>query len=223
MDTNDFDKAVIAAVFQRAGLVGWRETSLIEAVREAGLDPVRVRGRFPGKDAVLLRFGTVADQAVLAVAPTQGTPREKLFDLVMARFDQLQQHRGGVLALIAAVRTDPATGLLLYGATLRSMGWLLDAAGIPAGGVVGALRVHGLMAVWAYALRAWERDEGADLPATMAALDRALDRAVQAEGMLPGHRVAGAADLDPAVPDPVAPAILAGPAIAAADDGPAVL
>lgn len=226
MDTTEFDQALIAAVFQRAGLVGWRDTSLVEAARDARLDLARVRVRFPGKDAVLLRFGTIADQAVLAAAPTHGTPREKLFDLVMARFDQLQQHRAGVLALMDALRTDPASALLLYGATLRSMRWLLDAAGIPATGPVGALRVQGLLVVWAYALRAWERDEGADLPATMAAVDRALDRAVQAEAMLPGHRSAGTPSGTPPGTEvsPDAPqVVLAGPAIAAAEDGAAVL
>ncbi len=213
MDTNEFDKAVVAAVFQQAGLVGWADTSLVDAAREAGLDLARLRIRFPGKDALLLRFGTMADQAALAASQSEGSPRERLFDLLMARFDQLQQHRGGMLSLIAALRTDPATTLLLYGATLRSMRWMLDAAGIPTGGVTGVLRVHGLLAVWAYALRAWERDEGADLPATMAAVDRALDRAIQAEGMLPGHR-------RPAEPE--AP-VVAAPAIAAAADGHAVL
>ncbi len=217
MDTNEFDHAVIGAVFQRAGLVGWRETSLVDAAREAGLDLGRLRVRFPGKDAVLLRFGTMADQAALAAAPAEGSHRDRLFDLVMARFDHLQQHRGGVLALIAALRTDPGTALLLYGATLRSMAWLLDAAGVPTAGVTGMLRVHGLVAVWAYTLRAWEKDEGVDLPATMAALDRALDRAVRAEEMLPGHRAAA----------PDTSIIVAGPSssapIAAAGDGPAVL
>ena len=78
--------------------------------------------------------------------------------------------------------------MLLYAATLRSMKWLLEAAGVPASGLTGQLRVHGLMALWLYALRAWERDESADLSGTMAAVDRGLDRAMQAERGLPGAR-----------------------------------
>lgn len=240
MNTNEFDAAVVAAVFTQAGLLGWRDTSLVEAARDAGLDLARVRIRFPGKNAVLLRFGVMADQAALAATPTTGTHRERLFDAIMARFDQLQAHRDGVLALAEALRFDPGTGLLLYGATLRSMRWLLDAAGIPSGGVVGTLRVHGLLAVWAYALRAWERDEGADLPATMAAVDRGLDRAMQAEGMLPFNRAAMPADdvlpdeplSDDLMPDdpmpdgPVPgtpPELLSGPDVADSPDGPAML
>jgi ubiquinone biosynthesis protein COQ9 len=92
------------------------------------------------------------------------------------------------MALIAALRTDPAGTLLVYMATLRSMKWLLEAAGVPATGLTGQLRVHGLMALWVYALRAWARDESADLSSTMAAVDRGLDRAMQAERGLPGRR-----------------------------------
>jgi hypothetical protein len=66
------------------------------------------------------------------------------------------------------------------------MGWLLEAAGVPAGGVLGGLRAHGLLAIWLYALRAWERDESPDLSGTMAAVDRGLDRAMRAERSLPG-------------------------------------
>ncbi len=218
MDTNEFDKAVVAAVFGQAGLLGWRSANLVGAAQEAGLDLARLRARFPGKTAVLLRFGVIADQEVLAAAPATGTPRDKLFDLIMARFDALQAHRSGVLALLEALRTDPGLALLLWNATLRSMRWLLDAAAIPTDGIVGALRVKGLGIVWAYALRAWEKDESADLSATMAAVDRALDRAVQAEDMVPGRRPVPTAE-----PPPPALPILAGDAAAGAPDGPAVL
>jgi hypothetical protein len=185
-----FDEAVIAAVFGQAALRGWAEVSLVEAARDAGLDVGQVRARFPGRGAVLLRFGVLADQAALAGGAGEALARERLFDIIMLRFDALQRHRPGVLALLSALRTDPATALLLYGATLRSMKWMLDGAGIPASGLVGTLRVHGLLALWLYALRAWEMDESADLSGTMAAVDRGLDRAIQAERMLPGPAVA---------------------------------
>jgi len=188
MGDAEFDRAVVKAVFEQAALRGWADVSLVEAAQDAGLEPARVRARFAGRASVLMRFGVQADQAALAGAGTSGAPREKLFDVLMNRFEALQAHRGGMMALLQALRTDPGTSLLLYGATLRSMKWLLEAAGVPASGLLGQLRVHGLMAVWLYALRAWERDESEDLSGTMAAVDRALDRAMQAERGLPGRR-----------------------------------
>ena len=213
MDDIEFDKAVIAAVFTEAGLVGWQSTSMVAAARGAGLDLARTRARFPGKTAVLLRFGSLADQATLGGVPAEGTSREKLFDLVMLRFDQLQAHRPGIMALIQALRTDPGTAVLLGMATSRSMRWLLEAAEVPTEGLAGVLRVQGLMAIWTSCLRAWENDDSADLSATMAALDRGLDRAVRAEDLLPGRR------------RPVAdtPPLVSGTDVATAPDGPAVL
>lgn len=189
METAEADQALIAAVFDQAALRGWPDVSIADAARAAEMPLGQARARFPGRGAVLLRFGVMADQAALAGVSATETPRERLFDMVMSRFDVLQRHRAGVLALLAALRTDPGTAMLLYGANLRSMKWLLDGAGIPSTGVVGGLRVHGLMALWLYAVRAWEGDSSADLSATMAAVDRGLDRAIQAENMLPGHAV----------------------------------
>ena len=194
MEDTAFDQALIAAVFGQAALFGWADVNIAAAAREAGLPVDRARARFPGRGAVLLRFGVIADQAALRAPSTEPSARERLFDMLMLRFDALQQHREGIRALMYAMRTDPGTSLLLYGATLRSMKWMLDGAGIPSGGIVGALRVHGLLALWTYALRAWERDDSPDLAATMAAVDRGLDRALQAEGILPGRAPSSAAE-----------------------------
>jgi ubiquinone biosynthesis protein COQ9 len=187
MEDKQLDQSLIAAVFSQAALRGWADVNIAEAARDADLPLDRVRARFPGRGAVLLRFGIQADQAALSAGSNEPSPRERLFDMVMSRFDALQQNRAGILQLLRALRTDPATSFLLYGATLRSMKWLLDGASIPSSGIVGGLRVHGLLALWLYALRAWEGDESPDLSATMAAVDRGLDRAIQAENMLPGR------------------------------------
>ncbi len=192
MEDTDFDRALIAAVFDQAALRGWPDINVAEAARTAGLPLARTRARFPGRGAVLLRFGIMADGMALGAGGAEESPRERLFDILMSRFDALQQHRAGMLALLAALRFDPATSLLLYGATLQSMKWLLDGAGIPSNGIVGTLRIQGLLALWLYALRAWERDESPDLSATMAAVDRGLDRAIQAENILPGRYVSPA-------------------------------
>lgn len=192
MQDTEFDHAFVAAAFEQAALVGWRDLSLAEAGRVAGLPLDRVRARFPGRGALLLRFGVLLDQAALAMPaqPEEGpqdTPRELLFDMLMRRFDAMQPHRDGLLALLQVLPGEPTQAALLYDANLRSMRWMLDGAGVPTAGLAGVLRVHGLLALWLNALRAWQRDDGPDLPATMAAVDRGLERALRAEGWLPGR------------------------------------
>jgi hypothetical protein len=193
MDDNSFDQSLITAAFAQAARMGWPQVSVAAAARDANLPLERARARFAGRagrDSILLRFGRLADEAALTGALTEGSPRDRLFDVLMRRFDALQAHRAGVTALLRALPANPPLALLLAAATQTSMAWMLEACGISAGGLRGLLRTKGLTAVWLYTARAWERDESADLSATMAALDRALARAERFGAWLEGGEAA---------------------------------
>jgi ubiquinone biosynthesis protein COQ9 len=212
MDDVEFDTALVASAFALAAEGGWPEVSVAQAARDAGLALDRARRRFPVRCAVLLRFGSLADQAALAQASGEGSHRDRLFDLMMRRLDFVQRHRAGVLTLMRALPFDPPSGLALAAQSLRSMGWMLEGAGISARGPRGRLRRKGLLAVWLWTLRAWQRDESEDLGATMAALDHALARAEEAEQWLGGRRrappeppQAAAPPPEPPPPEPPAP------------------
>ncbi len=187
MDDEAFDKALIGAAFTIAGQTGWGRVSVAEAASDAGLPLARARARFPSRVAVLLRLGLLADQAALADVQADGEARDRLFDMLMRRFDALQAHREGVLALLRYLPTDPPLALLLTQATQRSMRWMLEGAGINARGFRGELATKALLAVWLWAVRAWQSDESLELTATMAALDKALSRAAQAADWLEGR------------------------------------
>ncbi len=210
MEDSEFDAGLIAAAFTQAAEKGWPGLSIVEAARAAGLPLDRARVRFPGPGMVLMRFGILADTTALAVAATESNPRDRIFDLLMRRFDVLQQHRPGMLALLKALPAQPLLSLALGAATLRSMGWMLEAAGFSAAGVRGLLRAKTLVGVWLYALRAWKDDESADLSGTMAALDKALDQAERVFDMLApkaagdtDDSMEGVVDLPPDAPLPV--------------------
>lgn len=195
-DAQDIDAALVAACFEEIGARGWARLSIPAAARAAGLPLDAARRRIPDRCALLLRFGALADSFALRDAPAEGPVRDRLFDIVMRRIDFLQAHRAGVIALLRAVPFDPFAAALLAGASLRSMAWLLEAAGCGGTGPRGGLRAAGLLAVWGATVHAWQRDDSPDLSATMAALDRALTRAGQAEGWLSARRPAAAAPQD---------------------------
>lgn len=177
---DETDAALVAACFAQIAAQGWTRLSIPQAARDAAIPLDQARARIPDRCALLLRFGALADAAMLKGAATEGPARDRLFDLVMRRIDYLQSHRDGVRALLRALPFDPPAALLLAGASLRSMTWLLAAAGLSGRLPPAPLHAAGLLAVWAWTVRAWEKDDSPDLAATMAALDRALDRAEQA-------------------------------------------
>jgi ubiquinone biosynthesis protein COQ9 len=201
MSDAEFDKALVSAAFALAGKSGWDAVSVAGAARAAGLDLARARERFPGRAAILLRLGRLADQAALAQAPSEGTVRDRLFYLLMQRIDVMQEHRAGLLALLRRLPCHPGTVLLLDCATRRSMRWLLGAAGVPTAGLRGELRVRGLYGVWLWAMRAWQSDETDDMSATMSAVDTALQRAGRLAAWL-GDAAPAPAEPAPAEPSP---------------------
>ncbi|GBQ90986.1 TetR family transcriptional regulator [Acetobacter nitrogenifigens DSM 23921 = NBRC 105050] len=177
MENDHFDSALLAAAMSLAASQGWRNFTLTDVARHADFDMGDVRARFPFKSSMLLLLGTLADRSSLVDDGSVASPREALFDRLMRRFDVFQQYREGVLAVLHALPYDPALATLLGGATLNSMRWISDASGVNTRGLEGLVRIHGVTAVWAYTLRAWEKDDSEDLGGTMAALELALDRA----------------------------------------------
>ncbi len=213
MSNSEFDTALVTAAFRMAGEQGWRQVNVVAAAREGGLSLVEARERFPSRTAIILRFGRLADQAALLDAATEGSVRDRLFDLLMRRFDVMQTHRAGVKALLRFLPTHPPAALLLASATKRSMRWMLQTAGVSTSGLRGEVRLRGLLAVWLWGVRAWERDDSEDLSGTMAAIDAALQRAEQIASWLHGQGSTapppppvseGAGELDPSAPPPAA-------------------
>jgi ubiquinone biosynthesis protein COQ9 len=197
-DDEAFDQALIASAFRLAATESWRNLRIAAAARAAGLPLARARLRFPTRGVLLVRFGRMADAAALAEAAEEDTIHDRLFAMLMRRLDMFQAHREGVLALLESLPFRPRTTLFLGVLTTASMSWILGAAGVGTTGLAGQLRVKGLTAVWVWTLRAWQRDQTADLAPTMAALDAALGRAERAAGWLASLPFAGPAPKAPA-------------------------
>jgi AcrR family transcriptional regulator len=156
---------------------GWRRLSLADIAAEAGLPILRVYRLFHSKPAILCGFFQRIDEAVLA-APLEGEPderpRDRVFDLLMRRFDALQPYRAALDVLARELPTDPLAALAAGAALLRSVRWMLEAAGISGEGLGGMVAVKLTAAAYLATLRVWRRDESPDLAPTMAALDRRL-------------------------------------------------
>src|SRR5215475_9722094 len=84
------------------------------------------------------------DEAVLA-EPPQAEPgehaRDRLFDLLMRRFDALMPFKPAIEVLRRELVTDPLTALCASGSLMRSMSWMLAAADIATSGMRGVIAV----------------------------------------------------------------------------------
>lgn len=172
-----FDRTMIEATLQLAQSVGWQHVSLVDASREAGLPLQQVRQRFPFKTMILLRLNQQIDDAALCGDSYGTTVRERLFDLLMRRFDAMQDYRSGICAIMRTLPRDPALAAFLAGTTMESLRWIADAATLDRHGLTGLIRLNALLALWSRTLISWEKDDTPDLANTMQTLDGALARA----------------------------------------------
>lgn len=189
------DKAeFFAAVMRVAAQVGWRRASLADIALETGLSLADLHDGYGGKPAILRAFVDHIDSQVLQggdadPAMAEVSARDRLFDVMMRRFETLEPYKDGIAAI---ARDAPASGpvAVLCGAarTLKSMAWMLEAAGISTAGLRGDVRTKGLAMVYASTFGRWLRDKTEDLSDTMAALDRNLARAERCASVFEGGR-----------------------------------
>jgi len=178
MTTSD---TILDAFLMLAADKGYREVTLRDVAAEADTGLADLYRLYPDKVALVSGVMARVDAAVLASTPRQIDPeetaRDRLFDVMMRRYDALKPHREAVRSIVRAARRDPLLAFALAPGVRRSMAAMLEAAGLPSEGVSGAMRQNGLLAIYTAVSRVFDRDDSADLSKTMAALDSRLKTA----------------------------------------------
>ena len=168
---------IIDAAFARIAQDGWRRLSMASIAAEAGLPILRVYRAFSSKPAILRGFLRRIDEAVLTLpveAEADERPRDRVFDLLMRRFDALGPYKPAIEVLGRELPADPCAALAAGTRLLHSMRWMLEAAGIATDGLGGIIAIKLTAAAYMSSSRVWLRDDSPDLALTMAALDRRL-------------------------------------------------
>jgi hypothetical protein len=141
---------------------------------------VRVYAELPDRMALLRALGRRLDAQMLdiATADLDGlSPRERVFELMMRRFDAMGPCKEGLRALSRQAAGDLgliATGLCNVGRLSR---WLLDAAETSDGPAARTVAQKVLGAIYVRVFNVWLDDDTPDMARTLAELDRRLQQA----------------------------------------------
>jgi ubiquinone biosynthesis protein COQ9 len=193
----DVRQAVMEAALALAAAQDWDSIRLSDIAGRAGIGLAELRDLFGSKLAILAGFAARIDRQVLdSIDPELAAepPRDRLFDVMMSRFDALQPYREAMRSIGRSFARRPADLLAWNPVAVRSMTWMLEGAGISASGRMGCLRAQGLALVYARTLRVWLDDDDPGMARTMVALDKGLRNGESWLGRLDGLcAVAGAA------------------------------
>lgn len=178
---------IIDTAMELAGRKGWDRVSLLDIAHAAGVSLASLYAMFPGKQAILEAFSQHLDTAVLNEVQhedAEETARDRLFDVLMLRFDHLQAHRQAIASILRTYQRDPLLALGGLRQLRHSMRRMLEAADLDSSGLRGELRLAGLSAIYTATLRTWLDDDSPDMAKTMADLDGYLRRIERPAAML---------------------------------------
>ncbi len=171
---------IVEALFALLEEKAWGEIALYEVAERAGVTLAELRGLSPSKGAILAGFVRKIDLEVLShdTKDMADEPaRERLFDVLMRRFEALAPYRGALAKIRDGLMLDPLGAAAMNQAAVSSMQWMLAAAGIREAGPMGTARAQALVLVFGRVFQTFLGDDAAGLPRTMKALDEELRKA----------------------------------------------
>lgn len=182
----------VAVMLDLVAEQGWRAVTLGRIAQASRLPLSALYGQYASKSDLLAAYARRIDLAMLAALGEPGSApadaaavKDRLFEAVMARFDALNPHKAAIRVLMRELPADPmALACFLQRGLRQGLDWMLAAADLDAGGLAGAMRRKLLGAIYVDTLRVWLKDDGADMAATMAHLDKRLEQGL---GLLMGR------------------------------------
>lgn len=159
---------------------GWKDFSFAGVARKVGRPVSDFQAAFPTPShipqAVIARINHDMLDGVEGEDFTAVTPREALFEILMARFEAAEDYKDFIRVLWREWPSDMLSALLIASKGAGSMAWVLDRAGLSGTGLSGMMRIQGLTILYLYTVKVWLDDDTPDLSKTMASLDQGLGR-----------------------------------------------
>lgn len=174
--TSDPTSLMIDTALTLAARDGWAHLSISEIANAAGVPLSDALTRFSSKQVLLNTFRDQIDKTVIDGTDTDTfdqTARDRLFDIIMRRLDALGPWKEGIAAISRDTLRDPLENLCCHDLN-RSMGLMIECAGLSSTGLRGFARTHGLTIIYLIVLHRWLKDDSTDMAPTMAELDKKL-------------------------------------------------
>ena len=162
----------------------WGDIEFDDIINHAALNRDDVLEYFDDKADILIAYGRRLDRRMIENAALEALEdnhdiedsviRERIFDLIMERFDVLNENRDAVISILESLKLSPKDALITLPHLGKSIARILSEAGVDDEGITGCGKVLGLTGVYLYTVKTWMNDDTADMAKTMAVLDKYL-------------------------------------------------
>jgi ubiquinone biosynthesis protein COQ9 len=175
-ETTAFISDLANAARKLAATRPWQDISLRDLCVSADVTLAACAQEGVTKAHIAAKLDSELDQALLANAhdiDQSQSVRDRLFDVVMGRYDAMEEHRAGWQSILNGELGDPLARVARQARRTHTASWALEACGITASDMRGAGQSIGLARIIRQCDKQWCED-GPDLAKTMAFLDQEL-------------------------------------------------
>lgn len=172
---------ILAAALELAAKKDWESVSLTEIAAAAGLPHQDITAAFPQKysitDAALRAVDDRMSLEDLGLDGGRDTLKDRLFEVVMFRFDLLNENRAAMVSMLKPALRSLEQAARHKQGFCHSMRLIIEKAEIDCDHVLKEdILIAALALVYMMTVKTWLRDDSPDMSKTMAALDRYLAR-----------------------------------------------
>ena len=157
----------------------WETMSIEQISKKSKISKKKITHFIKNKHDLLKNINHYFDDKILESSKLldQSTAKDMIFEILMMRFDLLNQHRRSLIKMFDIFKKKPQDFLFLLPSFIESMILMCNISNIKINGIIGNLKIKGLLIIYFSTFLIWTKDESASLDKTMTALDNYLIRA----------------------------------------------
>ncbi|OJX09855.1 MAG: hypothetical protein BGO77_05425 [Caedibacter sp. 37-49] len=155
----------------------WDALTMEALAAKMSLTPIQLYTLFPTRCDLLKGIVQLLDEKMISLyqeGKESLSLHEKLFDIIMCRFEALESYKKALKNIFLTVWRDPISFPSGIFSGFHSMRLILETVGVPVEGIKGGLNIKILSFFYLYTLKIWFEDETQDMAKTLAQVDQGL-------------------------------------------------
>jgi len=155
----------------------WSKISIKEIFKKSKINQLEAYSIIKEKKEVLLLINNYFDQETIRLTQKieNSNNKDKIFEIIMTRFEILNNYRNAVIKLFKYIIKKPDLILYILPHLIKSLIIVIESTENSSDGIRGNLKVEGLMIIYLLVFMVWIKDDTQELEKTMAALDNHLN------------------------------------------------
>ena len=173
----DYEKKIAEITLKKLVNKSWSKLSIDDVI----VKNIKKQKYINTKNDLLKNLNRYVDSILIEKTKylENSSAKDMLFEVLMSRFDILQENRASFIKIYDALKKSPTKILKLFPSFLESMIVTAELAKFNVNGLKGSIRLKGLFIIYLITFYTWVDDNTLSLEQTMNALDKNLDQAVK--------------------------------------------